>query len=416
MRVLMLVWTGVATDTRVLREASALVDAGHTVHILGRGVPPAFVPPGGVTVDSAGSPPLAQGRTRRLSAPERLARWALLPVHVRRRLGRWTTEARELALRWAGEHGVPDVVHAHDFTTLELADELAGRWAVPFVYDTHEYWRGRPTEGRPSPLHARRDRRVEGEVGARARAVITVGPGVAGALRRDHPHWPEIAVVRNTFPERVHAPPVANPPTSAVYAGRLARDRELETIAAASRLTSLPITLMGPADDSWLAGFDRGGCDVLPAGTLEEVDRRLTAAGIALVTHSDAWDNHRLALPNKLFHALSLGVPVVATEVGELAEVVRAYECGTLYRPGDPHDLARAIDELVQRHAHFLDLVRAARHDASWSRDRAVLLGVYAGVLPEGATGDSVAPGPTDGRRSDTKERSMGADGSEHDS
>jgi glycosyltransferase involved in cell wall biosynthesis len=411
MRVLMLVWTGVATDTRVLREASALVDAGHTVHIIGRGVPADFVPPAGVSTDSAGAPPLAQGRTRRLSAPERVVRWALLPVHVGRRLRRWTVQARGLALQWAAAHGAPDVVHAHDFTTLELADELASRWGVPFVYDTHEYWRGRPTEGRPHPVRAWRERRVEAEVAARAAAVITVGPGVAGALRRDHPHWPEIAVVRNTFPERPDASPVASPPAGAVYAGRLARDRELETIAAASRRTSLPITLMGPADDSWLAGFDRGRCAVLPAGTLEEVDRRLTAAGIALVTHSDAWDNHRLALPNKLFHALSLGVPVVATAVGELAEVVRGYECGALYRPGDAEDLARAIDEVRQRHEHYLAMVRAARHDASWSRDRAVLLGVYAGVLPERAAGNSAVPGS---RR--TKERSMGADGSEHDS
>ncbi|MGA8045850.1 MAG: glycosyltransferase, partial [Dermatophilaceae bacterium] len=188
------------------------------------------------------------------------------------------------------------------------------------------------------------------------------------------------AVVRNSFPERADPPPVSRPPTGAVYAGRLARDRELETIAAASRSTELPLTLMGPADESWLNGFDRARCRVLPAGTLTEVDERLTTAGIALVTHSDAWDNHRLALPNKLFHALSLGVPVVATDVGELAEVVREYECGSLYRPGDARDLARAIEEVVERHEHFLARVRAARHDASWSRDRTVLLGVYAGV------------------------------------
>lgn len=381
MRVLMLVWTGVATDTRVLREAAALVDAGHAVHVIGRAVPDDFVPPAGVSVASAGAPPLAQGRSRRLSRPERLVRWALLPVHVRRRLRRWTEEARDLALQWAQEHGIPDVVHAHDFTTLELADELATAWGVPFVYDSHEYWRGRPTEGRPAPWRARRERRIEGEVGARAAAVITVGPGVAAALRRDHPRWPEISVVRNSFPERgPEAPTVTSPPVGAVYAGRLARDRELETIAAASRLTGVPLTLMGPGDESWLAGFDPGGCTVLPPGTLAEVDARLAGAGIALVTHSDAWDNHRLALPNKLFHALSLGVPVVATEVGELADAVRAYDCGALYLPGDAAALAAAVDEVVLRHEHYLERVRAARSDASWPRDRAVLLDVYAGV------------------------------------
>ena len=412
MRILLLVWTGVATDTRVLREATALVDAGHVVHVIGRAVPTDFVPPAGVSVASAGAPPLAQGRSRRLSPPERLVRWALLPVHVRRRLRGWTEQARDLALRWAEEHGPPDVVHAHDFTTLELADELARAWGVPFVYDTHEYWRGRPTEGRPAPVLARREHRVERAVGGRAAAVITVGPGVAGALRRDHPDWREIAVVRNSFPERADTPPVSRPPTGAVYAGRLARDRELETIAAASRSTELPLTLMGPADESWLSGFDRARCRVLPAGTLTEVDERLTHAGIALVTHSDAWDNHRLALPNKLFHALSLGVPVVATDVGELAQVVREYECGTLYRPGDARDLTRAIEEVVERHEHFLAQVRAARHDASWSRDRAVLLAVYAGVSrrqpdvePADAIHEAPGTGPAaDERRADESE------------
>ena len=169
---------------------------------------------------------------------------------------------------------------------------------------------------------------------------------------------------------------------------------------------------MGPADESWLSGFDRARCRVLPAGTLTEVDERLTHAGIALVTHSDAWDNHRLALPNKLFHALSLGVPVVATDVGELAQVVREYECGTLYRPGDARDLTRAIEEVVERHEHFLAQVRAARHDASWSRDRAVLLAVYAGVSrrqPDVEPADAIheAPGTlpaADERRADESE------------
>lgn len=380
-RVLMLVWTGVATDTRVLREAGALVEAGHSVHIIGRGVPADFTPPAGITVDSAGQPPLAQGRTRRLTPPERIARWALLPHHIDRRLATWTSQARDLAHEWVAAHGRPDLIHAHDYTTLELAHELATGWSVPFVYDSHEYWRGRPTEGRPAPLRARRERATEDRTAAHAAAVITVGPGIAEALREDHPQWPPISVVRNSFPARDGHGAVSSPPTAGVYAGRLARDRELETVAAASRLTSLPLTLMGPADESWLSGFDAGEVSVLPAGSLEDVDARLVAAGIALVTHSDSWDNHRLALPNKLFHALSLGVPVVATEVGELAKAVRAYDCGVLYRPGDAAGLAAAIETIRDRHEHFVGQARAAREDAGWSRDKEVLLDVYAGVL-----------------------------------
>ena len=134
MRVLMLVWTPVSTDTRVLREATSLVAAGHTVHIIGRAVPEDYTPPPGITVDSVGRPPLSTGRTRALSAPERLARWALLPNHVDRRIAGWQAQVRGLL---AGERAA-DVVHAHDFTALPVGAEIAARWGVPLVYDSHE--------------------------------------------------------------------------------------------------------------------------------------------------------------------------------------------------------------------------------------------------------------------------------------
>ena len=395
MRILMLVWTGVSTDTRVLREATALVAAGHAVHIIGRGVPTDYTPPAGITVVSCGVAPLAQGRTRRLSPPERLLRWALLPWHVDRRVRRWAEAARSRALDWAAEHGAPDVVHAHDYTALTLGDDLARAWDVPLIYDTHEYWVGRPTEGRPTPLRSRREQRAEAALGRRAAAVITVGDGVAAALRRDHPDWPPIAVVHNSFPTPTDPEPVSSPPTGAVYAGRLARDRELETIAAASRLTTVPLTLIGPGDQSWLRTFDPGRCSVEDAVPVEEVGARLAAAGLALVTHSDVWDNHRLAMPNKLFQALSLGIPVVATDVGELGAFVRRHRCGTLYRPGDPASLATALRAATTDHAALASAAAQAGRQVSWCRDRDTLLGVYAEVLPGEDTAPDAAPVPT---------------------
>ncbi len=372
----MLVWTGVATDTRVLREASALVAAGDTVHVIGRGVPTDYRPPHGVTVDSAGRPPAAQTRGRDLTAPERLARWALLPVHVRRRLERWQAEAEELARRAAADAPF-GVVHAHDFTALPVGARLAGEWDLPLVYDTHEYWVGRPVEGRPAPWRRRREAATEDALGRRAAAVVTVGEGVAGALRADHPGWPEVTVVHNTFPVRTDLPPATSPPRAFVYAGRLAADRELEVIAAASRDLPGEVVLRGPADAEWLGRFDPGAARVEAAAPLEVVDNELLAAGAALVTHSDRWPNHRLAMPNKLFHAVSLGVPVVATDVGELGAAVRRHGLGTTYRPGDAADLVRAGRELVARHAELTAQVLAAREELSWEHDAAVLVRLH---------------------------------------
>jgi glycosyltransferase involved in cell wall biosynthesis len=160
----------------------------------------------------------------------------------------------------------------------------------------------------------------------------------------------------------------------------------LEAIAAASRRTDLPITLVGPADETWLGGFDPGRATVRAALPVDDVDTLLTAAGLALVTHSDRWANHRLAMPNKLFHAVRAGVPVVATDVGELGKLVRRHGVGELYRPGDGADLARALAAAGERYADLVAAVRRAAPDLSWQRDSAALLGLYGRLPIRGAT------------------------------
>jgi glycosyltransferase involved in cell wall biosynthesis len=376
MRVLMLVATSVATDTRVLREAATLVEAGHEVHVVGLRVPPGYVPPAGVTVSSVGAGSLLRPEgsatlsRRRLAAPVRAARWLLLPEHRNQSFRRWARGAERDALGRAF-----DVVHLHDFTALQVGHRLAAARGVPLVYDSHELWSGRPRVGRPTPWQHAHELHLERRLGRDAVAVLTVGEGVADELRRRH-GWQHVSVVRNTFPLRP-APAPLPAPTAALYTGRLAPYRELEVLAAASRLVDLPMEVMGPADQTWLAGFDPGQLTVGPARPVEEVDVRLAAAGLALVTHSDRWANHRLALPNKLFHAVRAGVPVVATDVGELAATVRAHGLGTLYRPGDPQDCARAVTEAVARYPELVAAVRRAAPELSWQADAAVLTGVY---------------------------------------
>lgn len=385
-RVLMLVWTGVSTDTRVLREASSLVEAGWSVHIIGRAVPSDFVPPPGISVSSVGAPPAAQGRRRELNVIERALRWLMLPEHVGRRLAAWQREA----LVEARAHPA-DVVHAHDFSALPVGAELAQAWGVPLVYDSHELWSGRPRVGRPTPWRGKRHARLEAKLGARAQIVLTVGDGVADALRQRY-GWRDVRVVRNTFPRTQPHEQLKGAPIAAVYAGRIAPYRELEVIARASRSTDLPITLIGPTDAQFVARFDSGRARIEASLSADEVDGVLAAAGLALVTHSDRWENHRLALPNKLFHAVRAGVPVVATDVGELARTVREHDLGELYRPGDADDMVRAIERAVARYDELQARVRAAERPLSWETDGRVLIDAY--VTLQAAPSPAVILGP----------------------
>lgn len=372
----MLVATSVATDNRVLREASALVDDGHDVHIVGKSVPSDFSPPRGVTVSSALStsvlrPGGSPAERRALSLPLRFLRWLALPTHRQSTFRRWRREARRLA-----HEQEFDVVHAHDFSALAAGVSVSRSRSVPLIYDAHELWSGMHREYRPTPLLRVIERYQERRWGAEARAVVTVGEGLAQTLQR-HYGWGDVTVVRNSFPLPTKQLPVASPPRAALYVGRLAPFRELETIAQASSRVSLPIRLVGPSDETWLRSFDPVQATVADAVSVEEASTQICEAGLSLVTLTDRWENHRLALPNKLFHAVSLGVPVVATDVGELAATVRRYGLGTLYTPGSVPSLCSAIERARTDHQNLVRNVLAAQAEMNWEVDKARLLEVY---------------------------------------
>lgn len=384
----MVVRSDVVHDTRVRREAVALAEAGHEVHVVGRDVPGGWDAPAGVTVGSVGArsslerrrPP----RERPLPPHLRLARWALLPRH---NASTWRSFLAEVRADVGG--GAPgggsgpgwEVVHAHDFPVLPLSVELADRWGSALVYDSHEWWSGRLRAGRPTPLADRRERVLERRLGARADLVLTVSEGIASRLRAWG--WSRVHVVRNTFPMTGAPPPVATAaPAGIVYAGRIGLGRDLDTAAAAAR-PGRPLVLLGHADASYAARLaSRPGVELRAGVDPDAVDDVLRQVGLALVTLEDTCDNHRLALPNKLFHAVRAGVPVVAADLPEMRQVVLRHGIGTLYRPGDSDSLTSAVDAAWSGYARHVAALVAAREELAWERDAHVLVSAYGSLRP----------------------------------
>ncbi len=193
----MLAQSPVAGDTRILREAASLVADGHRVTVVGRDVPQGFEPDGLRVLSvgrSQGLGSAARVRSGLSGRLVRVARWGLLPEHRRRVEGAWSRSAARLV-----EDLPADAVHAHDYNTLALGAEVARRKGAALVYDSHEFWTGRPRVGRPTPLGRRREAAAEARLGRLADAVVTVGDGVARALRSAY-GWDHVVVVRNTFP------------------------------------------------------------------------------------------------------------------------------------------------------------------------------------------------------------------------
>ncbi|HEV3172178.1 MAG TPA: glycosyltransferase [Actinocrinis sp.] len=394
MDVLMLVQSDVAHDARVLREAQALAEQGHAIHIVGKDIPEGWTPPAGVTVQSAsggsgfkpsgGGGGGGAGRSSLKSRVRTAARWALLPQHRQRVWRTWNERARAAV---SGRRF--DVVHAHDFNVLRLAADLADGSRARLVYDSHEWWSGRERHGRPTPLERAREKRIERRIVARADAVLTVSPGIADLLGR----WRggPVTVVRNSFPsQKIPAGEPGRPsrPRGVVYAGRIGAARDIETLLEAASALQLDTVLMGKADREFLPKLRvaQGTVRIEPARPVDEVDEVLRRVGISVVTLTDTCENHRLALPNKVFHAVRAGVPVVAADLPELRRLVTSYGIGALYRPGDAESMRAALRQVTEDYTGYCDRVAQARGELSWDHDAKALVGVYESLA--GAAGE----------------------------
>jgi glycogen(starch) synthase len=226
---------------------------------------------------------------------------------------------------------------------------------------------------------------LEAKLGSRAAAVITVGESIAQSMRNKR-GLNNVFVVRNSFPsDGDQSKKVVTPPKGIIYAGRIDAYRELEvTMDVAGKIT-LPICWMGEHENQWSASHvpraRKLGIEVLASQPIASVTEAMQNTGLVFVTHSNQFESHRLALPNKLFHAVHAGVPVIATDVTELAGVVHRYDIGELYEPGNPKSMEEAISRAISRHSELIANVKAARAELSWDRDAQVLRDIYSDIM-----------------------------------
>ena len=81
-----------------------------------------------------------------------------------------------------------------------------------------------------------------------------------------------------------------------------------------------------------------------------------------LAMPQDRIDNHRS--PIKLFEYMSMGLPVVATSIGQISEVIKDRENGLLFEPDRIDLFKNALEELIRDSELRKKLGRNARKDA----------------------------------------------------
>ncbi|MCC6618106.1 MAG: glycosyltransferase family 4 protein [Chloroflexi bacterium] len=377
--VAMLVRNRFTNDTRVEKEARTLLAAGYRVTVV---------------ADGGDGLPAREGRdgidVRRVSRSGTRLAGARYARHERRLAGLLTS------LR-------PTVLHAHDSNALLSVAVAARRLGVPFVYDAHDLWLGRPRRDRSRAYFAASQLlygAIERALVPRAAATITVSPPLADHLALRY-GLRRVALVPN-YPEfddgarmlDLRALEGVDPAAPIVlYLGGLMAGRGLEQLVDAVALVpEVQLVLLG--DGALAPALRQRSADraisqrvhVLPPVPPDEVVAWARSADIGVSPIVPSCLNYRYSLPNKLFQYMAAGLPVVASDLPQVREVVTDARCGMVVDTRRPEAMASAIGQLLADPAAG-DLGRrgaeAVRDRYHWGVAGQRLLDLYADLVPD---------------------------------
>lgn len=161
--------------------------------------------------------------------------------------------------------------------------------------------------------------------------------------------WPaeKIKVILNPF-SSVLRDIVVDAPVSnyLLYFGRLSPEKGLNTLLEAATLTKseLKFAGVGPEENSLRALAASKGVKVDFLGFKEGQELKEIIMGAQAIVLPSIWYEN---MPLSLLEALSLGKPVIASEIGGMPEMIINGKNGWLFKPGDAQDLAAKIKLLA---------------------------------------------------------------------
>ncbi len=290
----------------------------------------------------------------------------------------------------------PAVIHASEPDAWAVALLAARRLGAKAVLDVHEHYPSRLDARLPAALRpaARASlRAVLAAMARRADAVVLAKDGLAG----DFPGARCVAVRNHALvPPGLAMRAHRAGPLTLLHLGAITRSRGWpQLLAALALLPDARLLVLGRFTDGSEAAFRaeaarRGlGGRVELAGWVPAdvaLARAAAEADVNLVLFQPGEENHRLALPHKLFDGMAAGLPSVVPRFATgVARIVEQAGCGVLCDPARPDSIAEAIRALGDpaRRAAFGAAGRAAAEGPfGWPAEAARLVALYEELAP----------------------------------
>jgi glycosyltransferase involved in cell wall biosynthesis len=403
----MLVKNTFTHDARVWREAQALQKSGHDVQVvalLGPGLLSLEKTSEGIQIERVSRGPGSSLRgvsdpTSSASSQTNLkVKFKKFVVQVVRYAARtplsgWVQAGIDSRMKTLVLQFKPDVIHAHDLETLELASDLRQELGIPLIYDSHEIASERNH-------HTRSQKRKAGIKEAKlihnADSIIMVSNGCAQFTSEKY-GVPLPTVIMNTpdfdpaGAEVRDLRKALNIPARnivLVHQGSLQRNRGIEqSIEAVRSIPNVTYVIIGYGQHRpFLEDFvSKSGLSEkvkffgpVPA---DELIEWTASADIGICTIVGKTKSYLYAMPNKLFEYTMAGLPVVASNYPDMGQFVSDNKMGVTCDPESLESITTAISVLVNDSElrHELGLgAKVARNEFNWEKEQRKLHDLYA--------------------------------------
>ncbi|MFZ6035963.1 MAG: glycosyltransferase family 4 protein [Patescibacteria group bacterium] len=393
----MAVTNGVTNDSRVNREASALAEAGFEVYVVGIQImkeQPLLETKNGFTIIRV--PKFTRDNILTQSIWRIIRYYLPLFSYGNQNTKRLYQKMVELKA---------DIYHANDLDTLLATYRASRKNCAHLVYDAHELYVETMNQGSFGKigqlLFKKYYSTIERRIIKKCRLVLTVSQSIAAELARRY-HIPEPHVIKNVPPpstdssdEIINIRQTMGIPADAMitlYQGSLQPGRGLFNFIDAMRLLPKHIVLLilgnGPLLNKLQSKVSANGLGnrifFHPAVPLKVLAHYTKQADFGLVFLEDLNLNQHLALPNKLFEYMSVGLPIVASDLPEISAIVTKNNIGTVAQSHAPVDIANAILKLTESnnmHQCSQNSKKAFLDEFNWTKESKNLVNEYSELI-----------------------------------
>lgn len=280
------------------------------------------------------------------------------------------------------------VVSVHCLDLLPLGVLLKLAFNIKLVYDTHELETER--EGGPG-FRRQMTRIVERMLIPYADMTIVVGWKIEEFYREKYQTKSIVTILNcppfykanrgSFFRDELHIPQEKK---IVLYLGGLVKERGVELLLSA--FASYPqeryvIVFMGFGELSALVKSYVSRCSKIyfrEAVSPEKVISYAASADIGVHAMEDTCQNHRFALPNKLFECIMANIPVVVANLPEMSSVVVSRKIGVVMERWDSEAVFSALEKLEQMDKESLSCsLSASAMLFSWENQAEKMVGSY---------------------------------------